>query len=266
MNFQLSIFNYQSISYLILSAIIVFFLGASVGSFVAASVYRMKNKKSILRGRSECEKCGKKLAWYELIPIFSYICLRGKCGKCGKKIGAELLLTEAICGALYVAAYFYHRSPILFLLLIRDWIFLSGLVFLFIYDLKYKILPDAITITVAAAIFIVNIILGYKITDLVLAVAVGGGFFAAQYLVSRGKWIGAGDIRMGALLGAALGWPAVMVAIFISYIFGGFYGGYLLLRKRAVLKTQIAFGTFLAVGGVVGLYWGDYIIKWYLGY
>lgn len=248
---------------LVLTVFIIFIFGAAMGSFIGAAVYRMKNKKSIIRGRSECEKCGKKLKWYELIPIFSYLFLRGKCGKCGKAIGAELLLTEIICGALYAAAYFYHRSPAL--LLIRDWIFLGGLVFLFIYDLKYKILPDLVTIPVAVAVFIINIILGVKITDLLLGVAVGGGFFLLQYLVSAGRWIGDGDIRMGALLGAALGWPNAIVAVFTAYILGGFYGGYLLVRKKAELKSQLAFGTFLAIGGAIALYWGEKIINWYLG-
>lgn len=240
----------------------IFIFGAAIGSFISALVYRMENKKSILRGRSKCEKCGKKLKWHELIPFFSYLFLRGKCGKCGKAIRVELFLAEIICGALFVLAYFYHRSSIL--LLARDWIFLGGLAFLFIYDLKYKILPDSITISVAVAILIVNIILGYKVANLLLGVAVGGGFFLLQYLLSRGRWVGSGDIRMGALLGAALGFPNVVFAIFLSYILGGFYGAYLLLRKKAELKSQIVFGTFLAIGGTVSLYWGQDIISWYL--
>lgn len=239
--------------------IIIFFFGASIGSFIGAAVYRMKNKKSILRGRSECEACGKKINWRDLIPVFSYLYLRGKCRQCGKPIGISAFLVEIVCGALFLFAFVFHRGLPLF----RDWIFLGGLIFLFIYDLKYKILPDLVTIPAAAAVFIINIISGYKITDLLLGVLSGGGFFAAQYLVSRGRWIGSGDIRMGALLGAALGWPNVAVAIFIAYISGGLYGGYLLLRKKAALKSQIAFGTFLAVGGVIALFWGGDVINWY---
>ncbi len=239
--------------------IIIFFFGASMGSFIAASVYRMENKKSILRGRSECEKCGAKLGARDLIPIFSYLFLRGKCGKCAKRISVELFLTEIICGALFLAAYFYHSSSIL--LLLRDWVFLGALVFLFLYDKKYQLLPDAVSIPSIIIVFG----LGYDMWNSGLAILAGGGFFAAQYLVSRGKWVGDGDIRMGALLGAGLGWPGVVAAIFIAYILGAVYSIFLLFVKNKNMQSRIAFGTFLAVGGVIVLFWGEQIIKWYLG-
>jgi len=124
--------------------IIIFIFGAAIGSFIAAWVFRMENKKSILRGRSECEKCGYRLKFFDLIPVFSYLFLRGRCCKCKKSIGVELLLMEAVCGALFAAAYFYHYSSVL--LLARDWIFLGALAFLFFYDKKYQLLPDAVSI------------------------------------------------------------------------------------------------------------------------
>ncbi len=234
-----------------------------MGSFIAASVYRMENKKSILRGRSECEKCGAKLGARDLVPVFSYLFLRGKCGKCGKKIGVELFFMEIICGFLFAAAFFLHHS--LVLLLVRDWIFLSALAFLFLYDKKYGFLPDAVSIPSIIIVFSLNAAAGNDAWNLGLAILAAGGFFLAQYLVSRGSWVGDGDIRMGALLGAGLGWPGVVAAIFIAYILGAIYSIFLLITKKKQMRSRIAFGTFLAVGGAITLFWGDVIIKWYLG-
>lgn len=265
--------------------ILIFFFGASIGSFIAASVYRMENKKPILlaplengdtvsllkrlrnacsltgRGRSECEKCGAKLSARELIPVFSYLFLRGKCRKCGSAIDFMDFLTEIAVGALFVLAYYYHSSSVV--LLMRDWIFLSALIFLFLYDKKYGFLPDIVSIPSVFIVFFLNAASGYDIWNLGLAMLAGGGFFLAQYLVSRGRWIGGGDIRMGALLGAGLGWPNVVLAIFLAYISGAFYSIPLLLEKKKKMKSRMAFGTFLAAAGVIALFWGDTIIKWY---
>lgn len=243
--------------------IFIFLFGASIGSFIAAAVYRMENKRSILRGRSECEKCGAKLGARDLIPIFSYLFLRGKCGKCGKPIGVELLLMEIICGLLFAGAYFLHYSSVL--LLARDWVFLSALAFLFFYDKKYGCLPDIVSIPSIIIVFGLNAAAGYDVWKLGIAVLAAGGFFLAQYLVSRGSWVGDGDIRMGALLGAGLGWPGVIVAIFLAYILGAVYSIILLLMKKKKMRSRIAFGTFLAAGGVIALFWGEKIINWYFG-
>lgn len=249
---------------------VIFLFGASTGSFLAASVYRMENKKSILRGRSECEKCGQRLSARDLVPVFSYLFLRGKCRRCRKPIGFANFLMEIICGALFAAPFFFHPLPppasagFIFLML-RDWIFLGGILFLSFYDFKYRIIPDNISIPLIAIVFALNLFLRWDVFNLLLAIVAGGGFFAAQYLVSRGKWVGDGDIRMGALLGAGLGWPGVIVAIFIAYILGAAYSIPLLLEKKKKMKSRIAFGTFLAVGGAVALFWGGQIINWYFG-
>lgn len=255
--------------YSILAACIIFFFGASIGSFIAASVYRMENKKPIFYGRSECVSCGKKLRFFDLVPVFSYLFLRGKCRRCRKPIGFADFLTEIVCGALFLAAFLFHSVPAVpvdkfVLLMLRDWIFLGGLLFLSLYDFRYGFIPDSVSIPLIIAVFALNLSLGWNIFNLLLAMAAGGGFFLAQYLISRGKWIGDGDIRLGALLGAGLGWPGVAVAVFLAYILGSISGIILLLEKKKTLKSEMAFGTFLAVGGAIALFWGGAIVKWYL--
>ncbi|MFA5133764.1 MAG: prepilin peptidase [Patescibacteria group bacterium] len=255
--------------YSILLIIFVFFFGAAIGSFIAASVYRMANRQPIAKGRSECVFCRYRLTIFDLIPIISFLVLRGKCRKCGAPIDRGDFFVEIIAGILFILPVLFYWNELFlarnyFILVLRDWIFLGSLLFLFLYDLKYRILPDIISIPVTIVLFVINALLGFKILNLLLAVAIGGGFFLLQYLLSRGKWIGDGDIRLGALLGAGVGFPGILLAIFMAYILGAFAGLYLLLSKKAALKSEIAFGTFLAIGGAVAIFWGNKIINWYL--
>jgi len=229
----------------------------------------MYKKETVVLGRSRCPKCGHKLGFFELFPVFSYVCLWGKCKKCKESIEVEELLIEIISGLIFFGAFFYRwawsaDAESFSLVIIRDWILLGGLIFLFIYDFRYKIIPDKVSIPLIIILFVYNALLGYEIYKLLLAIFIGGGFFLAQYLISKGKWVGDGDIRMGALLGAGLGYPHIVLVLFLAYLMGGGYSVILLAMKKVKLKTQIAFGTFLAIGGGIALFFGDKIIDWYL--
>jgi len=254
--------------YSALTILFIFFFGAAIGSFIAASVYRMGNRISIVKGRSECIFCQYKLSFYDLIPIISFLFLRGKCRKCGAPISRGDFFVEIISGILFVLPILFYWNNLFALnslvLIVRDWIFLSVLLFLFLYDLKYKILPDIVSIPATVIVFVINALLGYKILNLLLAMAIGAGFFLLQYFISRGKWVGDGDIRLGALLGVGLGFPGILLALLVAYVLGAFVSIALLLSKRVSLKTEIAFGTFLALGGATGIFFGDKIINWYL--
>lgn len=253
--------------FILIIGLIIFIFGASIGSFLSAAVYRMQKKESMF-GRSHCPMCGYKLGFFDLFPIFSFLCLKGKCRRCFKSIDIEYFLTEIICGLIFVFSFFYRwvnssGADDFSLIILRDWLFFSGLIFIFIYDFKYQIIPDAVSVPFIILLFGINYFLGMRWQDLALAVVIGGGFFLIQYLLSRGKWVGGGDIRLGALLGAGLGFPGIILALFVAYTIGGFVGVYLILRKKKEMKSKIAFGTFLAVGGVVALFWGEKIINWY---
>ena len=102
------------------------------------------------------------------------------------------------------------------------------------------------------------------VLKLLLAALFLAGFFGLQFLVSRGKWIGGGDIHFGALIGLMIGWPASLAALALAYLLGGVVGVYLLLAKKKTLKSQMPLGTFLSVGAIAALLWGEVIISWYL--
>jgi len=240
-------------------------LGLVVGSFLNALIYRLKTKESILRGRSLCPNCRKPLAWHDLIPIFSFIMLGGRCRNCKKKISWQYPLVELATGILFIIALRVNLSNDLgTLFLLRDWFIVSVLMVIFVYDLKWGYILDRVTLPAIIVIFGVNILLGEAWSNLFLAAAVGAGFFFLQYFLSRGKWVGGGDIRMGALMGFALGWPGVLVSLVIAYLIGAIVSIYLLASKRKKIGSKIALGTFLAAGTLIALFWQEQIIIWYL--
>jgi prepilin signal peptidase PulO-like enzyme (type II secretory pathway) len=105
--------------------------------------------------------------------------------------------------------------------------------------------------------------LGFSIYSLALGALIGSGFFLVQYVLSRGRWIGGGDVRLGVMMGALLGWPNILVALFVSYILGAIVAIPLLIMKKKGMKSEIPFGTFLSVGTLAALLWGNQVINWY---
>lgn len=246
-------------------------LGASIGSFLNAAVYRLAVKESIAKGRSRCVHCGKTLPWYDLFPVFSYLALKGQCRACDKRISVQYILVEVAMAALFgfVAwkwgAMAQQASFLVILEMVRDLLAVSVLVFLFVFDLKYFLLPDIVTLPSILVFLIINLILGVVWWTLLLAIVIGAGFFALQFVVSKGKWIGGGDIRFGGLMGAILGWPNILVGLFGAYFIGAIVGLGLLISGKKKFGSQLPFGTFLAIGTAIGLWWGNGIISWYLG-
>ncbi|MBI4281525.1 prepilin peptidase [Candidatus Uhrbacteria bacterium] len=253
-------------------SIIIFLFGLCIGSFLNVVILRIPAGQSV-RGRSRCFSCARTLRWFELVPLFSYAVLRGKCRSCRAGISLQYPLVELVTALLFLLTFFHHRvtDPSLgdgqfWELVIGNWIFVSALVVLFVQDLRFQILPDVITLPAIAIAMIFWFFDSYNlqpITYNLLATAIGGGFFLLQWLVSRGRWVGGGDIRLGALMGAILGWPNILLALFLAYVSGAIVGGTLLLARRVTGKSQIAFGTFLTASTIFTMFWGDRIVTWY---
>lgn len=253
--------------------ILVAVLGASVGSFLSVVIARTrKNQKGIWLGRSICPSCKKQLKWYYLFPVFSYLFLRGKCGFCGKKISAHYLGLEVLTSIFFVLAYmkaiFIDPAFTLNYVLLESFIFyivlFTFLSLIFFYDLLYKEIPDrfsipAIIVAVLMSLFTgVPTLLSIGIGLLIIVV-----FFGGQILLSRGAWLGGGDLRLGALMAVLLGWKALILALMLSYIIGAVISLILIGVKKANRKTMIPFGPFLIMGMIVAMFWGDLIITKY---
>lgn len=246
---------------------LVFILGLCVGSFVLCALMRLHDKNSFIQGRSECNVCRKNLRWFELIPIVSFIFLRGRCRYCKAVIPWYYLVAELGMGVLYVWGFWfynlYNTSTIQFG---RDLFFITILVVIFTYDTLYKlVIPGIIGVGILGGFIFNYLILAplslFTATNLAIAVVVGGGFFLIQYLISKGRWIGGGDVYIGMLMGVWLGWPLVLVAMFISYIIGASIGVVLIAFKKKQLQSEIALGSFLTVGTLITLYFGEYFLK-----
>jgi len=249
--------------------VFVFLLGLSLGSFLNSWIWRAReNIRIISNTRSMCINCRRQLSWYENIPVLSWFFLKGKCLGCKKEISVIYPIVELVTAFLLVFIFHQYVKYVHFSEwgLLRDTFFLTLLIIIFIYDWRYKVIFSSIVWTGTIIGFLINwLFLNFSFSSLVLAIFVGGGFFLLQFLVSKGRWIGGGDVRMGIMMGAWLGWPNILTALFFAYIFGSVVAIILLLLKKANSKTEIPFGTFLALGTFLSIYYGENIIRWYLG-
>lgn len=254
--------------------VFIVIFGLCVGSFLNVVIFRLREKTSVVRGRSCCRSCKTPVAILDLIPVISFLRLKGRCRSCSEVIEwqypAVELITAILFALVFARAYFGFYVPGFvddadwLLLFIRDAITVSALVVIFVYDLRYQYILDRVTLPVMILVFAINISLGANPISLLLAALLIGGFFAVQFLISNGKWIGGGDIRLGMLMGLLLGIGPGLIALFIAYILGSVIGIALMLFKRASSKSRIAFGTFLSVATVISLLLGGPMWEWYL--
>jgi len=250
---------------------LVFFLfGLIMGSFLNCLVYRLRTGESML-GRSHCPKCNKQIAWYDNIPLASFLILRGRCRHCGEKISWQYPAVELATGLLFATAFYMnfnsldYSSTFFLWKMFRDLFFISVMIIVFIYDLKWYLILDIVTLPAAVVLLVVNLILGINWQNLLISGIIGAGFFLFQFVVSRGKWIGGGDIRLGLVMGLGLGWPLLLSAMMIAYISGSIVGVGLILAGRKKMSSKLPFGVFLTTGSVITLFWGERIVEWYLG-
>lgn len=241
--------------------IFLFLFGLAFGSFLNAWVYRTRVAQSIAKGRSLCPQCKHQLHWPDLIPVLSFLFLRGKCRYCHKKISLQYPVVEFVTGILFVLVFILQGSN-LGVLLFRDLAIVFFLEFIFLYDLLYGEIPFFSTVFPGIALLIFSLFFHFlSPTALILGLCIGTGFFLLQFFISKGAWIGGGDIGMGFFMGVALGSPLIWLALFFAYVGGSLVLLPFLFLKKVNKKSKIPFGTFLAVGTLVTLLWGQKIIS-----
>lgn len=244
----------------------IFCLGLILGSYLNSWVWRMRENIRVLRGRSMCPNCHRQLTWYENIPVISYLCLWGKCRTCRAPIPKHFTFVEAGTALVFVLlAWHSVNSPVFApAYFLRNIFFAVLLIVIFVYDYLYQeILPGVVWVGALLGLAF-NIYLGFSLWSMALGLLVAGGFFLTQFVVSKGRWIGGGDVRLGAMMGIWLGWPAVLVALFIAYVTGALSSLVLLVFKKKQLNSAVPFGTYLALATFVVMLWGERFIDWYL--
>lgn len=242
-------------------------LGLITGSFINAAVYRLRNRelKSLIWGRSICRLCKRQLTVRDLIPLLSYLIQRGKCRFCHKKFGARYFYVELITllAFLGLALHQGFQHPAL---LAGQLFFTAVLIFIAYYDYLYHEIPDAVSLpAIVLALLGVFYFPFPGLGSALIGFLVGGGFFLLLILISRGRWLGGGDLRLGALMGLLLGWQGFLLALFLASAVGSIVGGILLQQKMLKLKSQLPFGPFLALGTYLALLFGEMFWSWYLG-
>jgi prepilin signal peptidase PulO-like enzyme (type II secretory pathway) len=242
----------------------VFLFGLAIGSFLNCLIYRLEKKKGFLKGRSYCPHCKHTLSWQDLIPVFSFLILKGKCRYCKKKISLQYPLIELATGLLFLSIFIYFNDLffIYFLFLIS-----SFLIIVFVYDLKHYLIPDRIIYPAIIIALIYRLIgiyyLPTSIYGFLFSAFGGAGFFLLIVLISRGKWMGIGDIKLAFLIGLLLGYPNTLLGLFLAFLIGAIIGlGLIGLRKKTI-KSELPFGPFLVIGTYLALFFGEKIINWY---
>lgn len=267
----------------------IFLFGLFIGSFLNCVIYRLEKNESFLKGRSYCPKCKHQLNWQDLIPLLSFIELRGRCRYCKQKISWQYPIVEISTAVIFLLIFNFQffwieqssRLPVgllfkqslifNFLSLFYYWITASFLIVVFIYDLKHYIIPDGIIYPAIFIAFLYDILYSYFILhnpNLIINFfysSLGASlFFLIIFLVSRGKWLGFGDVKLAVFMGLFLGFPNILVSLFLAFFIGAIMGIGLILAKKKNLKSEVPFGPFLVTGTFIALFFGNQIISWYL--
>ena len=251
-----------------------FFLGLVIGSALNALEYRVKHGMSFAKGRSQCTSCKHSLSFLDLVPLLSFIMLKGHCRYCEKTIGWHYPAIELMTGVsfvLFAVSGFVdlsniYEEPRVVLSLLTGWAIITILIFIFLYDAKHMIIPNAASAALAVIGFFGSwLVFENPLEQVLLGGVAVFGFFAIMYFLSAGKWIGFGDVKLGVGLGFTLGLALSVMMLFWSYIIGAAVVIALLATNKKKVKERIAFGPFLVLGTLVSLFFGLDMLSWYLG-
>lgn len=240
--------------------LIIFLYGIIIGSFLNVCIYRIPKKENIVKVRSHCMKCNHQLQWYELIPLFSYLFLGGKCRKCKTKLSTQYPLIEGTNGVLYVFIFMingFNVDSLLYCLLT------SALLVLSVIDFRTFEIPVGINYFIFA-LGVVRTAVNYS--DWLNHVI---GFFAVSavlwliILVSGGKALGGGDMKLMATCGLFLGWKEIILAFLLGCIIGSVI--HVIRMKVSGCEHVLAMGPYLAIGVFFTMLWGGQLLEWYLG-
>ncbi len=266
-----------------------FCFGACVGSFLNVCVYRIPQELSVVAPRSYCPHCKAGIAWYDNVPLLSFLMLRARCRKCGARISPRYFLIELLTAVLFLVVWLKYdqfgglplglaplhdnRISLVFIY----WLATGGLLLGTFVDLEHMIIPDRVTIGGVIAGLILSTIFPemhgqsvyyHGLARSAIGAAVGGGMLWGVAVV--GSWIfkkeamGMGDVKLLAAIGAFLGWASVLFCIVFSSFVGAIVGVSLVISRRKAMQSRIPFGPYLALAAQVWMLWGPVIVAWYL--
>ncbi|MBU0975951.1 MAG: prepilin peptidase [Patescibacteria group bacterium] len=270
--------------------IFLFLFGTAIGSFINAFEYRLRNKIDFVTKRSACTRCKHELSVLDLIPLLSFVLIGGKCRYCGTKVSYQYPIVEFLAGMLFVVSgwyvtarmHIYALSDLFWVLCISFLIGLLFSLFLFfaLYDVKHKIIPNKVVIPAIASALLFNILIAagmhldlfpavssllqdFSILWNVLFALLGALFIASIIIVTKGKGMGGGDLKLVFLMGLVLGWQKLIFAIYAAVILGAIAGLIWGALKGKIKGLKIPFGLFLSIGTIISFLVGDVVWEWF---
>ena len=245
---------------------IVFLFGLIIGSFLNVCIFRLPRSKSIVFPGSMCTQCGAKIPFYDNIPVLSYLWLKGKCRFCKATISPRYPLVEFI-SALMATSLFLRfgislETPVYY-------VFFASLIVITFIDIDHHIIPDIISLPGIPVFFAASFILSVisPLDSLIGILAGGGSLYAVAWVytaITKKEGMGGGDIKLLAMIGAAIGWKGVIFTIFVSSTLGSAIGIIIMTVTQKNMKLIIPFGPFLSMGAMVYIFFGPELIHWYL--
>jgi prepilin signal peptidase PulO-like enzyme (type II secretory pathway) len=266
--------------------LIFLILGLIVGSFLNVVVYRLRVAESFVVGRSHCTHCKKEIAWYDNIPVISFILLKFRCRKCQEKISWQYPLVEIFTGLIFaiIGQYYFNLADV------SSWAtavyylgIASSLIVILVYDILYMEIPGLVLWPAIGWVIVFNLFFDWATSGLIGGVGGQGGigilesvvysgtlgavvafaFFFALVAISKEKWMGIGDAYLVILLGLILGWPNIMLALMLAFSFGAIFGIIMIIVKQKKMSSQIPFAPFLVLGTFIAMFWYSAITDWY---
>jgi leader peptidase (prepilin peptidase)/N-methyltransferase len=242
-------------------------LGLCVGSFLNVCIYRLPRGQSLISPPSRCPSCGRALRWFDNIPVASWLVLRGRCRQCGASISAQYPTVEIVTAIVWLVIAWLTPDG---WLLASRLVLATALIVLFMIDLEHQLLPNVITLPGIVIGFVFSLVSGPGPQASFIGILVGGGVLyaiaAGYYLLRKEEGMGMGDVKMLAMVGAFLGWKAVLLTLVLSSFAGAVIGGLMIAWQRGTLRYALPFGTFLAVGTFVAMLWGEQMLAWYFAF
>ena len=245
-------------------------VGASMGSFIGALTWRLHVGKDFVNDRSICEHCEHVLAWYDLLPVFSWLQLGGHCRYCKASIGWSAIALEISLMALGVLSLWAwpHSAVVesdIQKILFGVWLAIVVLLAaLFVYDIRWMLLPNKLVLPLGVLVVVyraIEVINGAGVAEttasMLLGTLIGGGLFYVLFQVSGGRWIGGGDVKLGFVMGSLLGPAAALTGLVVAFYASAVFVVPLMLAKKLSRKSKVPFGPFLIVGFLVAFLWGQ---------
>jgi Type IV leader peptidase family./Bacterial Peptidase A24 N-terminal domain. len=241
--------------------LLVFIFGTIIGSFLNVVIYRVPRNESIVYPQSHCTKCKSELKPYDLVPILSYMILKGRCRYCDDKISIRYPIVEIITGLIYLILFIYFGISIKSL----SYAFLASLLIVITFiDIEHKIIPNKIILIglIVGAVFRV-LMFNYGVWDYIVGFFLGGGVLLLISLLSGGG-MGGGDIKLMALIGLFVGWKLTISTLFIAVLLGAVGGILLIVLKIKTRKDYIPFGPYISVACIISILYGYDLLNLYI--